>query len=110
VSAGSLLAAAAGIERGGRAVTTIRERDAELTDVESPEEWISHATWQAHADRRALLAAGDRLAAAAQVYLVHLNVEQGPDNSEQMLAWAETDYRLVEALRPALSAWKAATG
>jgi hypothetical protein len=72
--------------------------------------YVAGALQEAMFDRRALLAAGDRLAAAAQVYLLHLNVEQGPDNSEQMLTWAETDYRLVEALRPALSAWKAATG
>jgi hypothetical protein len=93
-------------------VSTIRERDAEI----HPDEWgwVAGTAGQSGdriaEDRRALLAPGDALAEAAQAYLDHLNVEQGPDNSEQMLTWAETDYRLVEALRPAIAAWKAATG
>lgn len=82
-------------------MTTIRELDAA---------WNGHSRLTPMADRHSLLIAGDALAEAAQAYLDHLNVEQGPDNSEQMLTWAETDYRLVEALRPAIAAWKAVTG
>jgi len=90
-------------------VTTIRERDAELTDVESPEEWISHATWQAHADRRALLAAGDALAGAGDLADDTMSAEHDACEANGRcfdIGHSETRHRL----RRALAAWKAATG
>jgi hypothetical protein len=43
------------------------------------------------------------VAEAAQAWRAHCDTPMGPDNSEQMLEWAATEYRLDEALRAALA-------
>jgi hypothetical protein len=43
------------------------------------------------------------VAEAARAWSAHLETPQGPDNSEQMLVWASTNYQLEEALRAALA-------
>lgn len=91
-------------------MSTIRERVAEFDALTKAHPDERYMCLSVAADRHALLAAGDALAEAVWAYLEHLNVEQGPDNSDQMLTWAMTDYRLVEALGPALAAREAVAG